>query len=184
MDMNKNDTFVLKKIIKNPKISNMAISKELGISSAGVGKIRDKLERKGIIKSYSAKLSNSAIGLDTFGILHIRVTTEGWRYRGGLGIQDFIASNPNVVSVYRIPGRQVTHILMCAFRNIKEFDTFLHVVQAQLSDYIEVVESHVFSADSIVKDTFNDLMLKIIDEGDDKRMPEPVLFGRIMGEDE
>lgn len=182
--MNKNENFVLKKIIENPKTSNMTIAKELGITSAGVGKIRNKLERQGVIQSYGVQLNYSTLGLETFGILHIKVTAEGWKYRGGLGIQDFIASNPNVVAVYRIPGRQVTHILLCAFRNIKEFDTFLHVIQAQLSDYIEIVESHVFSTNSIIKNSFTDLMIKIIEEGDDKRMPEPVLFGRIMGDNE
>ena len=89
-----------------------------------------------------------------------------------------------MVGVYRVPGRFVTHVLLCAFRNIKEMDTFMHVIQAQLSDYIEVVESFAFSGDSIIKNSFTDLMLKIIDEGDEKRMPEPVLFGVIMGEEE
>ena len=63
-------------------------------------------------------------------------------------------------------------------------DAFLHVIQAQLSDYIEVVESFVFSGVSIIKDSYKDLILKMIDEGDEKRMPEPILFGSIMGEDE
>jgi len=176
---------VLMEIIENPKISNMAIAKKLGLSSAGIGKIRDKLERKGIIKGYDVKLDHSSIELNTLAILHIRVTTKGWKYSGGIGVQDFIASNPNVVSIYRVPGRQLTHIMLCAFRNIKEVDMFLHAIQSQLSDYVEVVESYVFSSDSIIKDSFRDLMIKIIKEGkDNKRMPEPILFGQIMGEDE
>ena len=176
---------VLMEIIKNPKISNIAIAKKLGLSSAGIGKIREKLEKKGIIKGYDVKLDHTAINLNTLAILHIKITTDGWKYSGGMGIQDIIASNPNVVSIYRVPGRRLTHILLCAFRNIKEVDMFLHAIQSQLSDYIEVVESFVFSSDSIIKDSFRDLMIKIINEGEDnKRMPEPILFGRIIGEEE
>lgn len=185
MPSNSNEMLVLKLIIENPKISNMAISKKLGLSSAGIGKIRNKLEKKGIIRGYDVKLDHGAIELNTLAILHIRITTKGWKYSGGMGIQDYVALNPNVVSLYRVPGRQLTHILLCAFRNIKEVDMFLHAIQSQLSDYVEVVESFVFSSDSIIKDSFRDLMIKIINEGDDgKRMPEPILFGKIMGEDE
>ena len=184
MANNDNEMLVLKAILLNPRISNKAIAKELGLSSAGVGKIRSKLEKKGIIKSYDVKVDCSAAGLETFGIVHIKVTAEGWKYKGSTGVQAYIVSNPNVVGVYRVPGRNVTHILLCAFRSIKEMDTFLHVIQAQLSDYIEVVETYVFSGESIIKNSFTDLILKLIDEGEEKRMPEPVLFGRILGEDE
>lgn len=184
MSFNNNEMLVLKAIVENPRISNKAIAKQLGLSSAGIGKIRNKLEKKGIIKSYNVSVDTNAAGLEAFGIVHIRVTAMGWKYKGSTGVQSFIVSNPNVVGVYRVPGRFVTHILLCAFRSIKEMDTFLHVIQAQLSDYIEVVESFAFSGDSIIKNSFTDLMLKIIDEGDEKRMPEPVLFGMIVGDED
>ena len=183
MVLKENELFVLKAIIENPRISNMAIARQMGLSSAGVGKIRDKLEKKGIIKGYGVEVNLEALGLNTFGILHVRITPDGWKYRGRLGIQDLITSNPNIVNVYRVPGRQITHIIFCAFRNLIEFDTFLHVIQAQLSDYIEVVESFVFSGESIIKDSFTSLLVKVLDEGEDMRMPEPLLFGKIIGEE-
>jgi len=184
MSNNSNEMAVLKAIVEDPRISNKAIAKKLGLSSAGIGKIRNKLEEKGIINGYGVKVDFSSAGLEAFGIVHIRVTAKGWKYKGSTGVQAYIVSNPNVVGVYRVPGRNITHILLCAFRSIKEMDAFLHVIQAQLSDYIEVVESFVFSGVSIIKDSYKDLILKMIDEGDEKRMPEPILFGSIMGEDE
>jgi DNA-binding Lrp family transcriptional regulator len=185
MNLNNNEKFVLKALIDNPQISNMSIAKQMGLSSAGIGKIRDKLEKKGIIKEYDIQLDNNAIELKTFVIMHIRITPKGWKYGGGIGIQDYIKSNPNVISIFRVPGRRLTHILFCAFRNIQEVDMFLHAIQSQLSDYIDVVESFVFSNESIMKNSYKELLTKIIDEGDDnRRMPEPVLFGSIVGEEE
>ena len=72
--------------------------------------------------------------------------------------------------------------MVCGFRNTRELDRYLNVIQSQLSDYLEIVESYVFSYDNIIKDSYSDLLLKIIEEGDDKRMPEPILFGKIIGE--
>jgi DNA-binding Lrp family transcriptional regulator len=184
MEINDNEMAVLRAIVENPRISNKAIAKSLGLSSAGIGKIRNKLEEKGIIDNYKVQVDFNAAGLEAFGIIHIRVTAKGWKYKGSTGVQAYIISNPNVVGVYRVPGRQITHILLCAFRSIKEMDAFLHIIQAQLAEYIEVVESYMFSGVSIIKDSFKDLILKIIDEGKEKRMPEPVLFGSIMGEEE
>jgi Lrp/AsnC family leucine-responsive transcriptional regulator len=184
MNPHKNMMKVLKAIIGEPKVSNMEISRNLGITSAAVGKIRDKLEKKGIIKGYDVDLHYDSLGISTFVVLHVRVTTVGWKYKGNMGIQDIIASNPNTIAVYRVPGREITHILICGFRNTKELDRFLNVIQSQLSDYLEIVESFVFSHDNIIKNSPDDLFMKIIDEGEDKRMPEPILFGRIMGEKE
>ncbi len=178
-----NESRVLKEIIKEPRCPNMTIARRLDLSSAGVGKIRDKLGKRGLIQGYRADINLEALGLNSFAILHIRVTPAGWKYNGGRGVEEYIVSNPNIVSVYRVPGGEVTHILFCVFRNLTEIDSFLHVIQAQLSDYLEVVESYLFSHDSILKDTYNDLLLKIVDEVDEERMPEPLLFGHIVGED-
>jgi len=184
MSINDNMMNVLKAIIHNPTNTNMSIANRLGLSCTGVGKIRDKLETGGIVKGYSATLDFNAMGLNTFGLIHLKVTKEGWQYNSHRGVEDHIVSNPNIIGVYRIPGRDITHIIFCSFRNFMEMDRFIHAIQAQLSDYIEITDTYVFSADSIIKDSRTGLMSKMIDEMGEHRMPEPVLFGTIMGEDE
>lgn len=176
-----NDMAVLKSIVKDPRASNLSIAKSLDLSAAGVGKIREKLE-EGTIKGYETKVDLRTMDLNNFVLLHVRVTPEGWTFKGGRGVQDLVASNPNIVQVFKVPGRNVNLIMLCVFRSIEESDRFLHAIQSQLADYLEIVESFVFSNDSIIKDTYKGIMLKIIDEGDEKRMPEPVLFGKILGD--
>ncbi len=46
MNPQKNMMKVLKAIIDEPKVSNMDIARKLDITSAAVGKIRDKLEKR------------------------------------------------------------------------------------------------------------------------------------------
>jgi DNA-binding Lrp family transcriptional regulator len=177
-----NEDAVLLAIVENPLVSDSTIAKKLGLSSAGVGKIRRKIERNGLIEGYEARVNYGEVGLHTFAIIHVKVTNVGWKYRGRLGVQDLLVANQNIVRAYRIPGRDVTHILCCAFRNLTELDKFIKVIQAQLSDYIEVVQTYVFSSEGILKDRPKDLLLKLISEGDEWRMPEPLLFGEITGD--
>jgi DNA-binding Lrp family transcriptional regulator len=179
-----NEVEVLKMLIANPGASNTTIAKKIGITSAGVGKIKDKLERNGIIADYNVDVKLDHIGLTTYAIVHVKVSDDGWSYKNGMGVQEFIASNRNIISVFRVPGRQITHILVCLFRNVKELDSFLGTIQSQLSRYVEIAETYVFSVDGVVKDNCKDLLIEILEEGDEKRMPEPVLFGKIVGEDE
>lgn len=182
--MNRNrDSSVLYSIVADPKVTNSAIAADIGLSAAGVGKIRTRLETSGMIRGYAVDVDPHKLGLGTFTILHLRVTDRGWRYRNGLGIQHHIAANPNLIRVYRVSGRDVTHIALGVFRNLEELDRFLHVIRAQLSDYLEVLESFVFSSEGIIKDSMRDLALKVIEEGEDVRMPEPTLFGWVLGED-
>jgi len=175
---------VLSALIEDPTITNITIANRLGLSSTGIGKIRDRLETNGIIKGYNAQIQYEMLGLNAFGILHVKVTSKGWNYKGHKGIQEIITSNPNIVGAYRVPGRDITHILLCVFRNLIELDRFIHVTQSQLSDYIKIVDRYIFSSEGIIKESYTDLFLKIVNELDEERMAEPILFGKIMGEEE
>ncbi len=177
-----NSDSVLKLLIQDPRATDLQIAKDLGLSAAGVGKIRDKLERSGKIRGYSLLLDKGSMGFNTFGILHLRVTSDGWNYKSGTAIRDFFDKNPNITTAYRIPGQHITHIIICIFRNLKELDRFINTIQAQMAEYIEVVDSFVFSSDSVIKDDLGELAVKNIEEGNEMRMPEPYLFGKIMGD--
>ncbi len=177
-----NDSRVLRAIISDPKVSDRMIAKKLNLSAAGVGKIRKKLESRGTISGYETRISPSEMNLNAFAILHVQVTNEGWKYHGRIGIKDKLAQNPNVVGMYRVPGRDVNYVLICAFRDLNELDRFLAVEQSSHTDYLRIVESFVFSSEGIVKDSYKDLLLKLLDEGADTRYPEPIYFGEVAGE--
>ncbi|MCK4790304.1 MAG: Lrp/AsnC family transcriptional regulator [Desulfobacteraceae bacterium] len=181
--MSENELTVLRAFVVDPMASNVAVAGEMGLSAAGVGKIRAKLEKMGVVRGYKADVDMGALGLNAFVILHVKITSEGWRFKGHKGVESLLLSNSNIMGVYRVSGRSVTHVLICAFRSVREVDVFLHAVQAQLSEYVEVVESFVFSGEGMLKNSCRDVLLKVIDEGEEKRMPEPVLFGLIVGDD-
>ena len=60
----------------------------------------------------------------------------------------------------------------------------MHVLQSQYSDYLEIIKTYAFSNSSVIKESFTGLIGKLLDEDEQERMPEPILFGKMVGEDE
>lgn len=62
--MDKIDLHILKILQQNSKITNLDLSKKIGLSPAPTLERVKKLEQSGIIESYHAKVSASAMGLN------------------------------------------------------------------------------------------------------------------------
>lgn len=181
--MTEHEKGVLMFLVENGKTTDKDIARSLDITSQAVGKIRKKLERSGIIKGYSVNLDYELMDLTAFAVILARLTQDGWNYKGGIGIQEKIANNPNIISIYRVPEGQITHIILCAFRNLKELDKYMHILQSQYSEYLELTKTYVFSNSSIIKESINGLVKKVLHEEGKERMPEPIPFGRMIGEE-
>ena len=183
MNLTKHEKYVIKCLLKNGKVTDKDIATELGITSQAVGKIRKKLERNGVIEGYTVSIDYDEMDINAFAIILAKLTPEGWKYKGGIGVQEKIAANPNIVAIYRVQEGQITHIIHCAFRNLKELDKYMHVLQSQYSDYLEIIKTYAFSNSSIIKESFAGLIGKLLDEDEQERMPEPILFGKMVGDD-
>lgn len=62
--MDKIDLHILKILQQNSKITNLDLSKKIGLSPAPTLERVKKLEQSGVIESYHAKVSSSAMGLN------------------------------------------------------------------------------------------------------------------------
>ena len=69
--MDKIDLKILKMLQENSKITNLDLSKRIGLSPAPTLERVKKLEQSGIIQSYHAKVDSSAIGLNADFLLKI-----------------------------------------------------------------------------------------------------------------
>ena len=96
MNLTKHEKYVIKCLLENGKVTDKDIAKELGITSQAVGKIRKKLEKNGIIEVYSVSINYDELDINAFAIILAKLTSEGWKYQGGIGVQEKIAANPNV----------------------------------------------------------------------------------------
>ncbi|AIF84673.1 transcriptional regulator, AsnC family [Candidatus Nitrososphaera evergladensis SR1] len=133
--MDKTDVKILEKMLSDARMSYRKIAEEIGVSPPTVLARVEKLEKEGIVKSYSALLDHEKLGYDLTAIIDITAA------KGKIiEIEKQIAKFPNVCAVYDITG--LTDMTVIAkFRNRKELSNF---VKKDLSlQYVERTNTHV-----------------------------------------
>ncbi|MFA5856936.1 MAG: Lrp/AsnC family transcriptional regulator [Candidatus Pacearchaeota archaeon] len=164
MKITKNEKKILKLLLLDAKISDIALAKELKISSQAVGKIRKKLEST-IIESYSINLNYSKLGINLFAITHSKLTPEGLD-KGELEIEEKLLEEPNIIQINRLPSGNSTHIILYGFKDMVELDDFFHSPKKkhELHKYIETKDIFTFSNHSLIKNNPRQLFEKVIEE--------------------
>jgi DNA-binding Lrp family transcriptional regulator len=106
MNLSENEQEVLKKLLLNARSSDSVIAKELGISSVAIAKIRKKLEVKGYVLGYSAKLDFKKIGLNYFALFYVKLTPLGYNLMNKLNFEKIknlsYSAAVNIIKTYHI----------------------------------------------------------------------------------
>ncbi|HEX7033926.1 MAG TPA: Lrp/AsnC family transcriptional regulator [Nitrososphaera sp.] len=129
------DVKILKSLLRDARTSYRKVAEEIGVSPPTVLARVEKLEKEGIIKSYSAMLDHEKLGYDLTAIIHITAT------KGKIvDLEKQIAKFPNVCAVYDTTG--LTDMTIIAkFRNRAELSKF---VKKDLSlPYVDRTNTHV-----------------------------------------
>ena len=102
MKIDRTDKKILELLQKNAKITNANLSKEIGLSPAPTLERVRKLEARGIISGYHAKLNMSKIGLgvSTF----VMVSLKGHNKKNLKSFLDKIKDVENIVECHHITG--------------------------------------------------------------------------------
>ncbi len=133
--MDETDVKILKRLLHDARTSYRRVAEEIGVSPPTVLARVGKLEKEGIIKSYSALLDHERLGYDLTAIIDITAT------KGKIvDLEKQIAKFPNVCAVYDTTG--LTDMTIIAkFKNRVELSNF---VKKDLSlPYIERTNTHV-----------------------------------------
>lgn len=132
--MDGTDVKILRKLIADARMSYRRIAEEVGVSAPTVLARVEKLEREGVIRSYSAVLDHEKLGYDLTAIIEITAV------KGKIvEIEKQIAKFPNVCAVYDTTG--LTDMMVIAkFKSRKELSDF---VKKDLSlPYVERTNTH------------------------------------------
>jgi Lrp/AsnC family leucine-responsive transcriptional regulator len=129
--MDKIDLKIVRMLQENSKITNLDLSKKIGLSPAPTLERVKKLEQAGIIQSYHAKVDSAAIGLNvkTFVLVSL-----AWQKPNAL--DNFISkvkSIPEITECYIITG-DADFLLKIVCKDIPTYEKLLFKTLSQIEE--------------------------------------------------
>jgi DNA-binding Lrp family transcriptional regulator len=128
------DKKILRILQKNAKITNAKLSKEIGLSPAPTLERVRKLESKGIISGYHAKLDKSKIGLGVS--TYVMVSLKGHNKKNLDSFIEKISDVDNIVECHHITGSGDFILKVVA----KDIESYQKLMLEKVSE-IEVTDS-------------------------------------------
>lgn len=162
--LTRNEQKVLKRILEHAKTPDFEIGQKMGLSQQAIFKIRHKLERIGIIQGYMPIIDLKKIGIEGLVVLGIRFTCYAWEKYSEEEISERIQKIPEVITAYRIPESNITHLIVIGFRNMESKDRYLMKLQSKYAKEIEIVNVYPFSVDRIIKENHMGLLNMILNQ--------------------
>ena len=125
MELNYKDSELLKHLSNNGKASQRELAEVTGLALGTVSNHLKVLEKKKIIKGYSANIDPEKVGFTLSATIHLRIT------KGKImDVQASIAKHPRVYIVYDITG-EWDSLVLARFKNREEMDEFIKTTLSQ-----------------------------------------------------
>jgi len=162
-NLSKNEKEILKLLLDNGRITDKEISEKLNISPQACGKIRKKLEQRGIIKGYSCCLDFEKIGIEAFALVFVRLSAKFFNELKDFDIFKKVGKSIRFIFCCVPSDPETSLICLTAFKNMKEMDEYTRKMKANLSDYFDSLRVVSFSVGNLLKFDPNYLLKQYID---------------------
>jgi DNA-binding Lrp family transcriptional regulator len=142
---------VLTELLKDCKVSDQEIARRLKTSRPTVFKIRERLEKEGIIKSYVPLVNFEKLNLNLQAVILYR-----WRDYSKTSelekIVKLIKSMPEVILFIKGEGMgSKTDLIISIHEDIKDYERFIRKLKYEWKDHAESIEVFLSSIDGISK---------------------------------
>lgn len=148
MPIKKNEVKVLRALCKDARRTLEDIGNETGLTGPGVGKIIDRLESSGVIKSYIALPALQKIGYNIISILLFR-----WDHSKGKSddLTDYLKKAKGIIFSGPVEGSNYTHVLVSAHADFSGLETFLKSFRSRWNGLIRDDKIILLSPDSAMR---------------------------------
>lgn len=147
MKLDKIDLSILKELQYNSKITNIELSKKIGLSAAPtLGRVQ-KLEKNGLIKSYHAKINAAKLGLGLTALIHVSLIKQI-----GNTVENFskkILNIDEIIECLQLTGKFDYQIKVM----VKDINSFEQFLANKLSQFEEINKIHTSIILSSIKQT-------------------------------
>jgi DNA-binding Lrp family transcriptional regulator len=141
--MTQNDTLVLKELVREPTQKIIDISEKTKINMKTVTKTKKNLEKKFIIKGYTATLDNKKLGINRE-IIFLRFSGEGLRELNKF--LDFSRGHKNIIETIKVIGSSQIIITVESLNEIE--------IIKELRSLFRIENYMIFRSSEIYKKTF------------------------------
>lgn len=138
--LNDNTLRVLRALVKNARTSDNEISREIGISQVAVSKIRNKLEKKDVIKGYTVLMNFNMLDYKFGTVFLLLWNSNYWRnHKENEKIMfDVIDTmKKNLIFMNSLNSSQYDSIFIMVFKTFEEKRRILNIFKIGLGHLIE-----------------------------------------------
>jgi Lrp/AsnC family leucine-responsive transcriptional regulator len=125
-DLDSTDRKILREVVRDARISQMALAEKVGLSPTACTRRLTALEKKGVIKGYAAEIDASELGYMM--TVHVHITLDKQSEDALSAFEREIAKCPDVVSCYLMSGND---------------DYLVHVQARDMQDYERIHKQHL-----------------------------------------
>jgi DNA-binding Lrp family transcriptional regulator len=141
------DFKILKELQLNSKITNIELSKKIGLSAAPtLGRVQ-KLEKSNLIKSYHAKINASKLGLGLTALINVSLVKQI-----GSTVENFttkIISLDEIIECFQLTGNFDYQLKVM----VKDIQSFEYFIANELNKFDEISQIHTSIILSSIKQT-------------------------------
>ncbi|MBD3318920.1 hypothetical protein GF342_03340 [Candidatus Woesearchaeota archaeon] len=123
-----------------------------------------KLEDKGIIQGYMPIIDFKKLGIHVLVVLEVKVTPLVWNSLSETHVAQRLREVPQVISAYRVPESEITHVLVMGFRDIEQKDRILMKLQTRFSQEIIIKAAYPISVNRIITMSPVGLLREVLDK--------------------
>jgi len=116
------DRAILRELQENARITNANLARKIHLSQPAVHNRIKKLEKRGIIRRYTAQLDAEIIGYDLICFLQIRTDGVSQHLRC---IQETVGTLPQVQECHHLTG-EYDILIKVVFKHRQQLETFIH----------------------------------------------------------
>lgn len=160
--LSNNEKKVLRFLAIDGKIPCKRISAKIGeskITGNGVNAIKNRLERRKVIRGYSIKLDYKKMGINTFAFILFSRKPKFWNFLDCL--RKWAKDSPNIISCFRLNGDH-THVVHCGFKDLNELERYCNTLQEKNKELFKIKNIYIVSPDGIIKESSSDLFLNLL----------------------
>lgn len=143
---------LVSELLKNSRKSDREIAKKLRISQPTVSRMRNALEKEGVIQEYSIVPDFVKLGYEIVAISCVRAKIRtDYMERA----KKWVVKHPNIVLMAKAEGAGKNAVMVSLHRNYTEFSRFVAETQVDWQDDIETYDTMLISLQGAVVRAFS-----------------------------